>query len=348
MKIPFKTPQIDRTWLTLGSAVILSLIAAWLSFQYLDYRTASIEEEVKEKAKKDQGNTVAVVVPVRNLQPGTVLDPSVVAARPVSSDFVYEDTLLAGDFDKFKGQALIRGVVQGRPLRRQDVREVFSDFAGSVPEGKRAITIDVDELNSVANMIQPGNVVDLMLVIKGEGAGPLPGQSEAGVVPFLSKVRVLATGQTVTHEGEGGKPGARRVTYTNLTLEVTPFQGARIAMAQEIGKLRAVLRNEKDAVDPGYGRVDAGNVLEDEGSRPGAQGRPGSARGVEFIIGGKGSSGVGTPMNVPMPAGAASAAPAAPAGLDMGAMMNSMQQQVTSQIMSQFGGKKSQGANAAQ
>ena len=376
MRIPLPKINIDKTWLMLGAALVLSLLAAWLTFKYLNYKTSAIEAEVTAKAKQAKGQPVAVVVPSQNLPPGTLLDDGVVAAREVSADFVYDDTIRVADFEAFKGHALIKPVTRGRPLRREDVREIFKDFAGTVPEGKRAMTIEIDELNSIANMVQPGNLVDLMLVLAAEGGGGAAGGAAGGagqtVVPFMEKMKVLATGQSVTREdqGVGGVQTGRRVTYSNLTLEVTPRQAARLTLAHELGKMRAVLRNEKDAGGVDFGVVDARNLLADireearrrQAEEPGAASGPagpGAARtgggrssgAVEYIIGGKGG-GVGQPTSVPLPEGIGGAAPAAPAaaaraGDDKSTDLTAALNLVQKQIAAQFGGGAARPAPAA-
>lgn len=361
MKIPLPKINIDKTWLMLGVAVVLSLLAAWLTLKYLNYKTSTIEAEVTAKAQQAKGQPVAVVVPTKNLPPGTILGESMVASREVATDFVYDDTIRVDEFDAFKGQALIKPVTRGRPLRRQDVREIFKDFAGTVPEGKRAMTIEIDELNSIANMVQPGNLVDLMLVLSSDaspgGTGSATGTAGQTVVPFMEKMKVLATGQTVTHEdqGVGGVQTGRRVTYSNVTLEVTPSQAARLALAHELGKLRAVLRNEKDPAAVDFGMVNARNMLADiqekarrqqalEASSASASRAGGISGFVEYIIGGKGG-GVGQPMSVPLPEGIVGGATAVPAPAasaadektaDLTAALNTVQKQ----IAAQFGGAR--------
>lgn len=311
MKIQRPNIKINRTWLMLIIAVVLSLLTTWLTLQYLKFKEKSIEQEIAERNNQKQGELVAVVVPIKALPPGTILDESVVASRPVPADFIYDDTITQEQFDAYKGQALLHPVQRGRPLRKSDVQEVFADFSGSLKEGTRAMTIEVDEINSVSHMIEPGNRVDLMLVMSG-GNEAAPGAQGAGgqsVVPFLEQVKVLATGQKITHDDPAeGDAGDHRRSYGNLTLEVTPTQAARLALATEVGKIRAVLRNEKDKEEVDFESVTAANLLDDilERQRRIARSRPrntSSGEYVEYIIGGRGSDSVAPTMNVPMPIG---------------------------------------------
>lgn len=322
MNIPRPNIKVNKTWLMLIIAIALSLLTTWLTMQYLRFREQSMEAEIRARNNQGTGATLAVVVPTSAMPPGTLLDEGMVAARNVPADFVYDDTITVDQFDAFKGQALIRAVERGKPLRRGDVREVFADFSGSLKVGTRAMTINVDEINSVSHMVEPGNLVDLMLVVSSSGEA---GSGSQTVAPFLDRVKVLATGQKVTQDDPAAQTGGRR-SYSNLTLEVTPAQAARLTLALELGKIRAVLRNEKDTQSVDFDTVNADNLLEDirERERRAALARPprqtpgraGAGQYVEYIIGGKGSDAVTPTINVPLPAGidpaAVTAAPQVP------------------------------------
>ncbi|HEX2603827.1 MAG TPA: Flp pilus assembly protein CpaB [Oxalicibacterium sp.] len=314
MKIQRPNIKINKTWLMLIAAVVLALLTTWLTSKYLAQREQTIEETVRARSDQARGAMVAVVVPVRPMSAGTVLDESTVASRNVPADFVYSDTITVADFEQFKNNVLIRNVERGKPLRKADVQEVFADFSGSLKEGKRAMTINVDEINSVSHMVEPGNLVDLMLVLSsGDGAA---GGANQTVVPFLDQVKVLATGQKVTHD-DPATPGERKVSYSNFTLEVTPTQAARLALATELGKIRAVLRNENDKQTVDFETVTANNLLDDIRERARRTGRKSSGAYVEYFIGGKASNEPVAPaINVPL------AVPGLPAQADAGTAGN--------------------------
>jgi pilus assembly protein CpaB len=311
VKIQRPNIKINKTWLMLIAAIVLALLTTWLTTRYLTQREQSIEAEVQARSQQNRGATVAVVVPIRPLPSGTMLTESLVAARNVPADFVYDDTITVAEFQAHQNQVLLRDVNRGKPLRKTDVQEVFADFSGSLKPGTRAITIQVDEINSVSHMVQPGNLVDLMLMLSGGDDG----SKDQSVVPFLEKIKVLATGQKVTHDDPSEQDPRRRVSYSTLTLEVTPTQAARLTLALELGKIRAVLRNEKDKDAVYFDSINAGNLLHDSSS-----GLPGQSKYVEYYIGGKNNDGGVSPaINVPvapglMPSlqtGDASATPAA-------------------------------------
>ena len=128
--------RINKMWLLMGAAIVLGLIATWVTTQYLKTREARIEAEAKKRASG--GATVEVVVPSRNLPKGAVVDGNTMAVRDVLADTIYDETVLAADFGKVQGSKLARPVEQGKPLRRSDLDIRAQEFSESLPEGKRA------------------------------------------------------------------------------------------------------------------------------------------------------------------------------------------------------------------
>ena len=317
--------RINKMWLLLGLAILLGLAATWVTLQYLKVREQRIEADVKKRASG--GATIEVVAVARNLPKGTVVGADNLVKREILEDLVYEETVLINEFEKVEGLKLARAVEGGRPLRRSDLDIKAKDFSEALPQGTRAITIDVDEINSVSQMVRPGNLVDLMLIVT-DPADPAGGQQ---VVSLLQKVKVLATGQMIARNpdrdgaAKGGPaapagnalfgPSSAASTsnasqrYSNFTFEVTPDEAARIALAQQLGKIRAVLRNDDDQrMDP-LAKINSKTLL--QGYVPGKKGAQEAAvrPTVEFIIGGKGGGGVGTTVNVNMTSPLGGAAP---------------------------------------
>ncbi|HUO45189.1 MAG TPA: Flp pilus assembly protein CpaB [Burkholderiales bacterium] len=281
----FSLPRINRTWLMLIVALLLGGLASWLTAHYLKSREKAIEQQVAEKARG--GKTVTVVVPVKDLLRDTPITAEVVAARDIPADLVYDNTVLADNFDSIKGLKLLHAVPRGRPLLQDDVEEKTKDFADLLPPGTRAITMDVDEVNSLSNMIKPGNYVDLFLITT-DPANPMNGQQ---IVPVLQRVKVLATGEQAGRralEEETGPRGAQARRYSNITFEVAPEQAARIALAQQLGKVRAVLRNSEDAGNPDVYAITEKMLVQGVMLKPGFSAGP----SVDFIIGGKTQTGV--------------------------------------------------------
>ena len=312
--------RINRTWLMLGIAIVLGLGATWLTLQYLKVREQRMAAELSDRAKG--GPTVRVVVPVKDLPKGAALDGSMVAARPVQADLVYPDAITPDTFAKYQGAKLTKDVLRGRPLSASDVEARGKDFSDMLGEGHRAITINVDDLNSIAQMVRPGNLVDLFLIMPD--MSDISSGNNQQVVLLMQRLKVIATGQSVRGSAAeeappGAPPGLSR--YTTFTFEVTPEQAARIALAQQLGTFRAVLRSEPDQEVVKLGRINTKNLLR-KGFFLEAPEDERDETAVEYIIGGRGQGGVGNTLTVNVPGllpgtGAMPGAPAAgvpPAG----------------------------------
>jgi pilus assembly protein CpaB len=300
--------RINRLWLTMIGAIVMGLLAAWLSINYLKSREARLTADLAQKAKG--GPTVAVVVPVRDVAKGTIVDQKMVAARDVLPDLLYEDVVAADQYDKIAGKRLLKPLLKGRPLRLSDVvDDRVKGLSDALETGRRALTFDIDETNSFAQMLRPGNFVDLYLIAQDPGAPPPASQEIRALLP---RVKVLATGQTIlgvaaVADDARNQPGRPPASYTNITVEVTPSQAARIALAQQVGRIRAVLRNPEDDLATGFSKLATAALFRDS-----------MKASIEYIVGGRSSgSGATAPININMPnlsIPGLTAPPGAPAG----------------------------------
>lgn len=302
--------RINRTWLMLFVAVVMALAAAWLTKQYLDVREKRIQEELAEKARG--GPTTKVVVPRKDLPGGIPITSDMVAGRSIPADLVSPDMITPDTFEKYDGAKLIRNVERGLPLRSSDVEDKGRDFSTLLETGSRAITIDIDEVNSIAQMVRPGNMVDLFLIMPD--LSDLSGNNQQ-ITLLMQRVKVLATGQTVrkSEAFAAPQPGVPQgmTRYSNLTFEVSPDQAARIALAQQLGRIRAVLRKEPDEEIVKLGKINTKNLLKKVSVLDTPEG---DESAVEYIIGGKGGGGVGNTITVNVPGMAPPAAgPGVPA-----------------------------------
>ena len=110
-----------------------------------------------------------------------------------------------------------------------------------VSEGKRAVTVRVDDVRGVAGFILPGDFVDVVLIEAEVGIVKRESYSEI----LLQHVRVLAIDQLASERQE--HPTVAKA----VTLEVTQDQAQKILLASNIGKLSLILRQpEEVSVEP--------------------------------------------------------------------------------------------------
>ena len=105
-----------------------------------------------------------------------------------------------------------------------------------ISEDRRAITVRVDEISGVAGFVLPGTFVDVLLTSK-------IGQRDKNLASrtLLQNTLVLGVDQSSSEDEDDPK------VVNAVTLEVTPRDGKKLALAQEVGNLTLLLRNEIDA-----------------------------------------------------------------------------------------------------
>lgn len=279
-------------------AALLAGAVAWAAYYYLQQRELAMKAELAA-SKSDAAPQVSVVVSSIDAPANTVVDGATFVARQIEADLVYPDTVLSADFNSIQGQRLARPLLRGRPLRLTDlVAPEIHDVASVLPAGRRALTIEIDNLNSIAQTLRPNHHIDIFLLSKA----PKP-PAVAGVEPdeqaleqatlYMQNMVVLATGKEIYDVGRdasGGAAAEKMVRpgevdnkdhgYDSVTLLVTPAEAARLMVGQRLGTFRVALRGASDHAPVALAPLRGSDLL------PATQRR--RDQGIEFIVGGKG------------------------------------------------------------
>jgi len=144
----------------------------------------------------------------------------------------------------YEGARLRRAVLTGEPLLESRLVAAGGAgfLAGSLGEGKRAVSIPVKAETSVAGFVRPGDMVDVLLTYEVDSRsyrGRSPGRrivAEHASETVLHRVRVLAVDQKIEDVDTDARPG------NTVTLEVDPAQAEKLALAREMGELSLSLR----------------------------------------------------------------------------------------------------------
>jgi pilus assembly protein CpaB len=213
-----------------GSLIIL--VVAILMGGSAAYLTRSwLKNQTRASAALQPAGTI--VVAAQSLAYGTTLTPDSVIEIPWFSNtlpegaFAVKDDLLDGARRVVlsplkRGEAVLRSKITGPGQR--------ASLASLLDEGKRAVTVSVDDVRGVAGFVLPGDFVDIVIIADD---GPPKRQSYSDIL--LEHVKVLAIDQ-VASEGEGQPTVAKAVT-----VEVTKEQAQKILLATNIGKLSLIL-----------------------------------------------------------------------------------------------------------
>jgi len=108
-----------------------------------------------------------------------------------------------------------------------------------IAEGKRAMTVRVNDVVGVAGFALPGNYVDVMVNTQQERGGASGANNQISLT-VLEHVLVLAVAQ------EASRDDTKPKVVSAVTLELSPTDAEKLDMARSVGSLSLVLRNQLD------------------------------------------------------------------------------------------------------
>ncbi|KAI3597260.1 Flp pilus assembly protein RcpC/CpaB [Cupriavidus necator H850] len=191
----------------------------------------------------------------RPLHPVVVTTRAAEAGKPLDADALKVEMLPIDPAGAYSEVARVTGQV---PLLALGANvpvlesQLLAGLATQVREGERAVAVSVDEVIGVGNQVQPGDYVDVFLVLRRDQQ-EIP-ESQARML--LSRLRVLAYGVASVNRPQNAKPEqmmARQEGAKTAVLSVPLEQVSRLAMAQQSGRLLLALRNPQDEAMPSDG-----------------------------------------------------------------------------------------------
>ena len=219
-----------RAVITIVLALVIAGTASMFTHRWLKKTKITTSSEVKIVA-------VPVAVAATDLTWGTKLKNEM-----VDTVSYLKESLPPGHFtsvEKLTGRVLINPVKKGEPILEYRLAPVDVKTGGVtaiVKPGKRALAVKGDKVIGISGFIRPNNRVDVLVTMKN------PRTKKEMTKLVLEDVLVLATGTEIQQNPEGGKPHSVDV----YTLEVTPSEGEKLALASTNGKLQFALRNVTD------------------------------------------------------------------------------------------------------
>jgi pilus assembly protein CpaB len=211
-------------------AVVLGLAAVVLASRWL------LDKSVAGSAR--------IVVAAVDVSLGQRLAPEMLVLAEWPANGLPHGALL--DPAKLGGRVLKASLLRGEPLTEAKLAPLgtMGGLSAVIAEGKRAITVRVNDVIGVAGFALPGNFVDIIVSTQKDAAQAASAEA-AAKEPFISKIvleriLVLAVAQEVNRDDT--KP---RVVNA-VTLEVTPEQAEHLDLARSVGTLSLALRNQVD------------------------------------------------------------------------------------------------------
>lgn len=193
--------------------------------------------------------TTNVVVAARALPVGTRLTAADLKLVPWP-----QEAPLPGAFnqvDTVLNRGLMSALELNEPVTASKLAalEAGAGLSPTIPEGMRAISVQVNEVVGVAGFVTPGTRVDVLATFK---------QGAEGVTRVVvSNVSVLTAGTKL----EQDQNGAAAIPSSVVTLLLTPADAEKVVLASNEGQIMLALRNPLDTTTVDTSGTRSGELL---------------------------------------------------------------------------------------
>ena len=236
--------DVKKLMLLIGALVVAAVTAVMAKNMFSG---ASAPSAQATPVLQQQAAGPEVLVATRALPVGTIIDAEALRYQrwpeSLTQPAYYIKNQTPGGPRELIGTVVRNEIAAGQPITQGSLIKPGERgfLAAALGPGMRAVTVPVSVTSGVAGFVFPGDRVDIMLTQEvGGGEGPPLKASET----VFRNVRVLATDQRMSAQGEDGKPQIKN--FTTVTLEATPKMAEKIAVAQTVGQLSLTLRSIAD------------------------------------------------------------------------------------------------------
>jgi pilus assembly protein CpaB len=182
-----------------------------------------------------------VVVAVMDIELGSRLSPQMLTTVDWPSG-----SMPQGAFTELKNledRVVKTSIQRGEAILNAKLAPVGTQggLSAVITDGKRAMTVRVNDVVGVAGFALPGNYVDVMVNAQQDKEGAKINEEKQQISKtVLEHVLVLAVAQ------EAGRDDTKPKVVNAVTLELTLEDAEKLDLARNIGTLSLVLRNQAD------------------------------------------------------------------------------------------------------
>lgn len=268
-------------------ALVLLLLSA-----YLKQRENQFKEELNKILRQNQPamppEMMLVLLASRDILPQFPIAPDDLSVKQIPAEYVQPQAVTS--LNEVIGQISTVPIASGEQILKNKLLppvKIGKSLSEITPEGKRAVNVSLDDSSGIVNLIQPGDYVDVLVLITAPGAAavwPSAEKPSPRLVPLFQGVKVLAAGGefVTTDAGQTATKGEVRgasLAERTVTLALTPQESSLFTFAQEQGKIKLSLRSAQDTKKEAIKPEDWDSLLkylysDKEPDEEGEEGRP--------------------------------------------------------------------------
>jgi len=187
-----------------------------------------------------EAEKVQIIIAKANIATGDPIKAEMVELKDWPQDTVPEGAFTS--FEELEGQRPRHQIVAGTPILEGNLMDgTGKSTAERIPAGYSVIAVKVDADTAVANLLNPGDRVDVMVFLRRSGE-----IQRTVTQTILRYVKVFAVNDAVdmTDEGEN-----KTIKAKTVSLLVTPKQAQKLSLATSLGKIHLAMRRPDDKPD---------------------------------------------------------------------------------------------------
>jgi pilus assembly protein CpaB len=242
-------------------ALACGILAILLLNSYLKRRENEIWERIRQVQQQQAQPTQPpsqrgiVLVAGKDIPPQVPITPADLLIKEIPLEYIQPQA--AGSLDEVIGQIASVPIVAGEQILKTKLLppgKIGKSLSEITPAGKRAVSVSVDNMASIANLIRPGDYVDVLaLIALPETAGQSGAKSSVQrLISLFQNVEVLAVGGEFVAPSEmsqtAKKEQAKAISAGSgiVTFALSPQEAALLSFVQEHGKIKLTLRSSED------------------------------------------------------------------------------------------------------
>jgi pilus assembly protein CpaB len=224
-------------------ALICAALATLLVFFYL-------AQHDRQWAKQSQ--PLRVVVANRNISSGEPLTADMFDLAEIPSAYVMPGAFTPANpaqdemvWKKIHGHFAIAAIQKGEQLLHNKVSRNLPGVAQALAEGKRLMALSLASADLAGGHIRPGQYIDIIASF----THTLRGQTQTSTVCLVQHVLVATLGeQTLAQTGKNSKQQVLLGDNSQqvIGLALAPADALRLALAEQEGRIKLLLRPEGD------------------------------------------------------------------------------------------------------
>jgi len=240
-------------------AVACGIWAILLLNSYLKRRENEIWDRMKQFQRQQAQNAkppsqmAVVLVAGKDIPLQVPITPTDLIIKEIPVEYIQPGAVTS--LDEVIGQIASLPIAAGEQILKTKLLppgKIGKSLSEITPLGKRAVSVPIDNMNSIGNLIRPGDHIDVLALITmpQTTAQASSGQSSSPrLISLFQNVEILAVGNEFVAESRAtnNEPAkSAGAANSTVTLALAPQEAILLSFVQEHGKIKLDLRSSED------------------------------------------------------------------------------------------------------